>query len=164
LKLSKKIRKAVSDPDIESCTGMMLGSNIAGIAFGYADVGAVHCMAEALGGRYDTPHGIANAILLPTVTEFNIQSDVVKHANIAKALGIPIDGMDSKVAALEGVRALEKLCHDVGIPKMKDVEGIDPKDFEALSVAAEKNVSTPSNPRKVTAKDYLELFKKAYEA
>lgn len=162
--IQKNLRKAVSDPDIESCTGMMLGSNIAGIAFGYADVGAVHCMAEALGGRYDTPHGIANAILLPTVTEFNIPSDVVKHTNVAKALGVPIDGMDGEAAALEGVKALEKLCHDVGIPKMKDVKGIDPNDFKALSVAAEKNVSTPSNPREVTAKDYLELFKRAYEA
>ena len=162
--IQKNLRKAVSDSDIESCTGMMLGSNIAGIAFGYADVAAVHCMAEALGGRYDTPHGVANAILLPTVTEFNIPSDVEKHANVAKALGVGIEGMNAEAAAMEGVKALEKLCCDVGIPKMKDVKGIDPKDFEALSVAAEKNVSTPSNPREVTAKDYLELFKKAYEA
>ncbi len=160
--IEKSLRRAVEDPDLESCTGMMLGSMIAGIAFGYADVAAVHCMAEALGGRYDMPHGVANAILLPTVTEFNLSSDYNKHANIAKALGVDIKGMTQKDAAMEAVYALAKLCEDVGIPKMKDISVINPDDFEALSVAAEKNVSTPSNPREIVAKDYLELFKKAY--
>lgn len=161
--IMKNLWKAVDAPDIASCRGMMLGSTIAGIAFGYADVAAVHCMAEALGGRYDTPHGVANAILLPTVTEFNIPADVEKHANIAKALGVDVSGLTPDEAAAQGVIELQKLCNDVGIKKMKDVEGIDPKDFPALAEAAEKNVSTPSNPRKITAKEYLKLFQKAYD-
>lgn len=161
--IQKNLRKAVNDPDIESCTGMMLGSNIAGIAFGYADVAAVHCMAEALGGRYDTPHGVANAILLPTVMEFNIPSDIPKYVDVARALGVNVDGMDPEKAAMEGANVLKQLCDDVGIPRMKDVDKMDPADFPALSAAAEKNVSTPSNPRPIVAKDYLELFKKAYE-
>ena len=160
--IQNNLRKAVDDPDLESCTGMMLGSCIAGIAFGYADVAAVHCMAEALGGRYDMPHGVANAILLPTVTEFNLSSDYVKYANVAKALGVNTKGMKVEAAAMEAVYALKKLCEDVGIPKMRDIKEIDPKDFGALSVAAEKNVSTPSNPREIVAEDYLILFKKAY--
>jgi len=161
--IQNSLRKAVSNPDLESCTGMMLGSTIAGIAFGYADVAAVHCMAEALGGLYDLPHGVANAILLPTVTEFNIPSDINKHVNVAKALGVPVYSMDPEEAAYEGAKALQKLCNDVGIPKMRDLKVINPDDFEALAIASEKNVSTPSNPRKVIAEDYLELFKKAYE-
>ena len=160
--IQNNLRKAVDDPDLESCTGMMLGSCIAGIAFGYADVAAVHCMAEALGGRYDMPHGVANAILLPTVTEFNLSSDYLKYANVAKALGVNTKGMKVEAAAMEAVYALKKLCEDVGIPKMRDIKEIDPKDFGALSVAAEKNVSTPSNPREIVAEDYLILFKKAY--
>jgi len=160
--IQNNLRKAVEDPDLESCTGMMLGSCIAGIAFGYADVAAVHCMAEALGGRYDMPHGVANAILLPTVTEFNLSSDYEKYANVAKALGVNTKGMKVEAAAMEAVYALKKLCEDVGIPKMRDIKEIDPKDFGALSVAAEKNVSTPSNPREIVAEDYLILFKKAY--
>lgn len=160
--IQKNLRKAVSSPDIESCTGMMLGSTIAGIAFGYADVAAVHCMAEALGGRYDLPHGVANAILLPTVTEFNRDSDYIKHANIARAMGVDVKGMTTEEAAMETVYALQKLCEDVGIPKMKDIPEIHPEDFEELSVAAGKNVSTPSNPKPITAADYLELFKIAY--
>ena len=73
--IARNLRRAVASPDMESCTGMMIGSTIAGIAFGYSDVAGVHCMAEALGGRYDTPHGVANAVLLPTVTEFNIPAN-----------------------------------------------------------------------------------------
>ena len=162
--IQKHLRNAVRSPDLVSCTGMMLGSTIAGIAFGYSDVGAVHCMAEALGGKYDTPHGIANAILLPAVTEYNMSSDYEKHANIAKAMGVSISDMSIEDAAQCAVSELQKLCDDVGIPKMKEIEGIDPDDFPALAEASEKNVSTPSNPREVTAKDYLDLFNKAYYA
>jgi alcohol dehydrogenase len=160
----ENLRNAVAAPDLESCTGMMLGSTIAGIAFGYSDVAAVHCMAEALGGRYDTPHGVANALFLPTVTEFNIPANVQKHVDVARALGVGIEGKDPEEAAMEGVKALSELCKDVGIPKMKDLPEINPDDFPALAKASEANVSTPSNPRDVTEKDYLYLFKKAYES
>lgn len=162
--IQKHLRNAVHSPNIESCTGMMLGSTLAGIAFGYSDVAAVHCMAEALGGKYDTPHGIANAVLLPTVTEFNMSSDYEKHANLAKALGVDIKDMSIEDAAKCAVSELKKLCENVGIPRMKDIEGMNPDDFPALSDAAEKNVSTPSNPREVTSKDYFELFNKAYNS
>jgi alcohol dehydrogenase len=158
----QNLRKATAEPDLASCTGMMLGSTIAGIAFGYADVAAVHCMAEALGGRYDTPHGVANALFLPTVTEFNIPADVKKHVDVARALGVDVGGKAPEEAAMKGVEALRALCADVGIPKMKDLKEIDPKDFPALAEASEKNVSTPSNPREVTAREYLYLFNKAY--
>jgi alcohol dehydrogenase len=160
--IEKNLRKAVKEPDLEACRNMMLGSNIAGIAFGYSDVGGVHCMAEALGGLYDMPHGVANAILLPTVFEFNIPADPQKHADVAKALGVDITGLSVEEAALKGVEALQKLSDDVGIPKMKELEEIKPEDFEKLSEAAAKNVSAESNPRPAGAKEYLELFYKAY--
>ncbi len=160
--IEKNLRQAVLNPDIESCAGMMLGSNIAGIAFGYSDVGGVHCMAEALGGKYDTPHGIANAVLLPTVIEFNIPANPRKHALIAKALGIDVRGMDDYHAAIEGVDALQKLCDDVNIPSMNKIEGINPEDFPELAEAASKNVSADSNARKAGAAEYLDLFEKAY--
>ncbi|WP_326975516.1 iron-containing alcohol dehydrogenase [Caproicibacter sp. BJN0012] len=160
--ISKNLRKAVAHPDLESCTGMMLGSTIAGIAFGYSDVGAVHCIAEALGGRYDTPHGVACAVGLPAVTEFNIPADPEKHAELAKALGVNISGMSSEAAAMAGVEELRKLCKDVGIPKLRDIRGVNPKDFPSIAEAAEKNVSTPSNPREVSAKDFLFLINKIY--
>lgn len=162
--IQKNLRQAVKAPTIEACTGMMLGSTMAGIAFGYSDVAAVHCMAEAIGGRYDTPHGVANAMLLPTVTKFNISSDIEKHANMAKFLGVDTTGMTKEEAANSCVGALRQLCEDVGIPKMKDVPGIDPADFQELAEASFRNLSTPDNPREVTVEDYFNLLTEAYNA
>ena len=161
--IAKNIKKAVKSPDVDSCMAMMLGSTMAGIAFGYSDVAAVHCMAEALGGKYDTPHGVANAVLLSTVTEFNVPSDIVKYATISKYLGVDTSRMTQEEAAYSCPKALAKLCDDVGIQKMRDVKGIDPQDFVFLSKAAERNLSTPNNPRAVTEKEYMDLFISAYE-
>jgi lactaldehyde reductase len=102
---------------------------------------------------------VANALFLPTVTEYNSPADVPKHVDVARALGANVEGKDPEAAAMEGVEALRGLCKDVGIPSMKDLPEIDPADFPALARAAEANVSTPSNPREVTEKDYLYLFK-----
>lgn len=161
--IQKHLRKAVEAPDLESCTGMMLGSTIAGIAFGYSDVGGVHCIGEALGGRYDTPHGVAMAIFLPAVSEFNIPADPKKYAEIAVALGVDARGKTDEEAAYEGIKAMQQLCDDVKIPRMRDLKEINPDDFEAIAVASEANVSTPSNPRPASAKEYLEIIKKVYE-
>lgn len=160
--IQKNLRQAVEKPDLENCTAMALGSTMAGVAFGYSDVAAVHCIAEALGGRYDTPHGVANAIMLPTVIEFNIPSDIEKHANLARHLGVNTIGMSQEEAAYSCIDALRKLCEDVEIPKMRDVDGINPADFQALAEASFRNVSTPDNPREVTIDDYLHLLNKAY--
>ena len=160
--IARNLVKAVKEPDLESCTGMMLGSTIAGIAFGFADVGAVHCMAEALGGRYDTPHGVANAVFLPTVIRFNAPDDYKKHADVARYLGVDTRNMTMEEAALAAADALAKLCRDVDIPKFNQLPKVDPADFEALSIAAEKNVSTPSNVRDIKAADFLKLYKEAY--
>jgi len=78
---------------------MMLGSLLAGITFSHADVAAVHCMAEALGGLYDTPHGVANSMFFPIVTAFNAQADSQKHARAAAACGLPVAGLSSTEAA-----------------------------------------------------------------
>ena len=161
--IQRNLRQAVSNPTLESCAGMMLGSTIAGIAFGYADVGAVHCIGEALGGRYDTPHGVAMAIFLPAVTEYNIPADVDKYVNVSKALGVDISGMDNLEAAMACVPALQQLCDDVKIPRMRELKEINPADFEAIAIASEANVSTPSNPRPITSKEFLEIINKVYE-
>ena len=160
--IADNLLKAIHDRTADACEGMMLGSTLAGIAFGYSDVAAVHCMAEALGGRYDLPHGVANAILLPTVTEFNVSAAPEKYADIARALGADTRGMSASDAAAACVPALREFCRSAGIPAMKDITEINPDDFKDLAVAAEANVSTPSNPRTVTAADFEELFRKAY--
>lgn len=148
--------------NIEARKNMLVGSLIAGIAFGNSDVGGVHCMAEALGGLYDTPHGVANSMLLPYVFEYNIPSNVEKHAKIAELLGASSTGKTREEVAYEGVNLLKAMASKIGIPKMSDLENINPKDFNYLAEGATQNVSAPSNPRVATKADYLELFERAY--
>jgi alcohol dehydrogenase len=141
---------------------MMVGSLIAGMAFSHADVASVHCMAEAIGGRYDTPHGVANSMFLPYVTEYNAPADWVKHANIARTCGISDERMDDEQATVRLVVQLKQLAKDISIPSFRSLPEVSPEDFEALAEASYLNGSTPSNAREMTKEDYLDLFKKAY--
>ncbi|KKX53227.1 MULTISPECIES: iron-containing alcohol dehydrogenase [Brevibacillus] len=155
---------AVADgTNLEARKQMLAASLIAGIAFGNSDVGGVHCMAEALGGLYDTPHGVANSMLLPFVFEYNIPADPEKHAVVAERLGAVRGDRSAEETAREGVRLLKKLAETVHIPKMKDLGNVNPDDFLYLAEAATQNVSAPSNPRPATKEDYLRLFRMAYE-
>lgn len=162
--IKNNLLKAVKEGEnIEARKNMLVGSLIAGIAFGNSDVGGVHCMAEALGGLYDTPHGVANSMLLPYVFEYNIPSNVEKHATVAKLLGVETEGKTHEEIAKDGVVKLKELAYKVGIPKMKDLNNVKVEDFDYLAEGATKNVSAPSNPRIATRDDYYSLFLKAYE-
>ncbi|MGE5483960.1 MAG: iron-containing alcohol dehydrogenase [Ignavibacteriales bacterium] len=158
------LRDAVHEGTRDSREAMMLGSVMAGIAFSHSDVAAVHCMAEALGGLYDTPHGVANSMFLPVVTGFNAEADPGVHARAAAVCGLPVEGMSRREAAGLLVRELARLSEDIGIPKFSEQPGVEPADFERLAEASFINGSTPSNCRQVTRDDYLALFRKAYEA
>jgi alcohol dehydrogenase len=141
---------------------MMVGSLIAGIAFSHADVAAVHCMAEALGGLYDTPHGVANSIFLPVVTSFNASADPQKHARAAQACGLPVAGLPDRDAAARLVSALFDLAQEIGIPSFAALPYVRTEDFPQLAEASFRNGSTPSNCRTITQEDYLRLFHAAY--
>ena len=132
-----------------------------GINSWHGDFYAVKAVA-ALGGRYDLPHGVANAILPPTVTEYNLPANTKKYADVACAMGLDVHGRSDEEAAAACVDGLRRLCADVGIKPMREHPEIKPEDFHALSVAAMANVSNSSNPREMTAEAYEELFKKAY--
>lgn len=161
-KIQENLRAAVNDHDPDACREMMEASTLAGVAFGYSDVGAVHCISEALGGRYDIPHGVANAILLPTITRFNVPADIKKHAEVARALGVDTSNMTEEEAAYACVDALQQLSDDVKIPKMREIPQIKPEDFEIIADASERNLSNPDNCREITKADYVELLNKAY--
>lgn len=120
-------------------------------------------MGEALGGLYDTPHGVTMAMLLPYVSEYNYVADYPKYVEIAKALGEDTEGLPLRDAATKSVEALHKLCKDLCIPSMKQI-GAREEDLEELARRAAANVSVDNNPRKVTEKDFLEIFRKAYYA
>lgn len=161
--VAESLPRAVRDgADGDARSDLMLGSLMAGIAFGNTDVGGVHCMAEAIGGLYDTPHGLANAVLLAHVLEFNLPAALARHARIAEAMGVDCSGLSEAEAAGKAVEAVRDLCRDVGIPRFRELDRVDPGDFENLARAAALNGSSPDNAREIGYEDYLALFRKAY--
>lgn len=156
------LREAVLEGTQRSRDMMMLGSVMAGVAFSHSDVASVHCMAEALGGLYDTPHGVANSMFLPVVTEFNAPANPEAHAEAARVCGLPVNGMSPSEAAAVLVEELAKMARDIGIPAFAEQPGVNPADFDRLAEASFINGSTPSNCRPITKQDYLALFHKAY--
>lgn len=142
---------------------MMAGSLMAGIAFSHADVAAVHCMAEALGGLYDTPHGVANSIFLPVVTAFNAKADPGKHARAADLCGLSSPEQSPEEAANRLVDALFRLSDQIGIPRFASLSYVKREDFPALAEASYQNGSTPNNCRTISAEEYLALFTDAFE-
>lgn len=160
--IAANIKEAVHNGrSIEARSGMMLGSLLAGLCFSHSDVGSVHCMAEALGGMYDAPHGLCNAILLPYVMEYNLPEAEYKYARIARAMGV--EHKDDRQAAALGIERIRKLSAEIGLPGF-DSLNVKEEDLEALSEMSAQNISTESNPRKIDEKGYLELFKKAHSA
>jgi len=141
---------------------LMAGSLMAGIAFSHADVGAVHCIAEAIGSLYDTPHGAANSMFLPVVTAFNAGYDPQRHARIALACGLDTNGMTDDQSSRLMVNELERLSAKINIPRFADLDQADPTDFEYLAEISAANGSSPSNCRPVTKDDYLKLLKEGY--
>ena len=160
--MGKNIRAAVYAGDYEAKANMQLGAMLAGIAISQTDVAGVHCMGEALGGMYDTPHGIANASVLPYMMDFCAVSDTAKYARIAKALGVDTRDMTERKAAAAAAVAVKELNDDMLIPNLKEA-GAKKEDFPELSEKAEKNMSNGDNPRDAKAEDYYKLFVKAYE-
>jgi alcohol dehydrogenase len=139
---------------------VMLASLLAGVAFGNSDVGGVHCMGEAIGGLYDTPHGVAMAIYLPVVADFNCIAMPEKFAAVAVALGEDVSGLSVVDAAKRAGVALRKLSRDVHIPSAAEV-GVRAEDFQRLAHAASINVSVESNPRVATEQDFYAMFEAA---
>ena len=160
--ISKNIRKAVLEKDHDALDQMMIGSTTAGIAFGYSDVAADHCLAQALGGFYDVAHGVACAVFLPCSIKFNTPVCTERYADIARHMGLDTAGKTSLEAANMVVEEIRSLCSELNIPKLKDIENVNPDDFEALAQASYDCVSTPSNPRDISVNDFLELLKEAY--
>jgi alcohol dehydrogenase len=159
--ISENIRDAVYTEDKDAKASMLLGSLIAGICFGNSDIAGVHCAAEALGGLYDTPHGIANAIMLPYLMEYNYVANVKKFAMVAEAMGENVKNMSLRDAAYESIIAVKKLNKDLKIQTLRTI-GVKEKDLEELAKRSSVNVSVESNPRKIGEKEFLEIFKKAF--
>lgn len=148
--------------DKQARDALMIGSLMAGIAFSHADVGAVHCMAEAIGSIYDTPHGVANSMFLPAVTAFNASHNKKRHARIASACGLDVSNLTTDQAAELLVNKLAELAEEIEIPDFNSLEQADPADFALLAELSTQNGSTPNNCRPISENDYYELFLECY--
>ena len=140
--------------------GMALAQYIAAQAFSNVGLGLVHGMAHPMGSLHDIPHGVANALLLPTIMEFNMPKCVEKFGVIAQTMGVDTTGMSAQEAAQAAVDAVKALSIRVGIPQTLTALGIKEEDIPALAAQAIADVCTPGNPRDVTEAEIVELYKK----
>jgi alcohol dehydrogenase len=154
---------AVQDgQDLEARTQMLEGSLLAGLSFGNADVAAVHCLAEALGSMYDTPHGVANAIFLPHVLRFNAEGHAALHAKLARIMHFASDADRDDVAVQKMIEGIFAYTQELRIPLLRDLPNVAPKDFDHLVELAYANGSTPSNVRKISKTDYRTILETTF--
>jgi alcohol dehydrogenase len=162
-RIRPNIRKVFANGgNVEARYNMMLGSMLAGISFGNSDVASVHCMGEAMGGLYDTPHGLSMAVCLPYCMEHNIIANPEKFADIAWALGEDVEGLTSLEAARLSVAAIRSMLKDLDIPDARSI-GLKKTDLNKLAAAAAANVALESNPRSLDKQDFLMMFQRAYD-
>ena len=156
--IAGSLRGAVANTP-EGREGMALGQYIAGMGFSNVGLGIVHSMAHPLGALYDTPHGVANAILLPTVMEYNAEATGEKYRDIAKAMGVEgVDKMTLSEAREAAVAAVRKLSEDVGIPKdLKNI--VKEEDLDFLAQSAMDDACRPGNPKDPTKEDIIALYR-----
>ena len=157
--IARSLRGAV-DNTPEGREGMALGQYVAGMGFSNVGLGIVHSMAHALGAVYDTPHGVANAILLPTVMEYNADKTGEKYRDIAKAMGVEgTEKMSQDEYRKAAVDAVKKLSADVGIPAdLKEI--VKKEDIRFLAESAIADACTPGNPKDPTLDDIIALYNK----
>ena len=137
---------------------------IAGMGFSNVGLGIVHSMAHPLGAHYDTPHGVANALLLPYVMEYNAESPAApKYIQIAKAMGVNTDDMTEAEGVKAAVEAVKQLSLSIGIPQKLNEIGVRKEDLHTLAVDAFNDVCTGGNPRPTSIEDIEALYNKAYE-
>lgn len=156
--ISRSLRAAVKG-EKEGREGMALGQYVAGMGFSNVGLGIVHSMAHALGAVYDTPHGVANAILLPTVMEYNAPATGEKYREIARAMGVKgVDDMTQDEYRKAAVDAVKKLSADVGIPA--DLKAIvRDEDVDFLAQSAMDDACRPGNPKDPVKEDIIALYR-----
>lgn len=156
--IAQSLRGAVNGED-KGREGMALAQYIAGMGFSNVGLGIVHSMAHPLGALYDTPHGVANAIILPTVMEYNAEYTGEKYKHIAKAFGVEnVDTMTQEEYRKAAVEAVKKLSQDVGIPQnLKEI--VKEKNLDFLATSAFNDVCTGGNPKDTSVEEIKELYK-----
>lgn len=160
--IGKYLRPAVANgKNLEARDKMAYAEFLAGMAFNNASLGFVHAMAHQLGGFYDLPHGVCNAILLPHVERFNMIACPERFVDIAIALGENVKGLSTMEAADVALEAIQRLSQDIGIPSGLKELGVKEEDLPILAENAMKDACGLTNPRKATKEDIIQIFKNA---
>lgn len=160
--ISRSLRSAVNN-EPTGREDMALGQYIAGMGFSNVGLGIVHGMAHPLGAFYDTPHGIANAVILPYVMEYNALETGEKYREIARVMGVEgVDSMSQEEYRQAAINAVKKLSEDVGIPKTLREIGVKEEDLHDLAKSAFTDACTPGNPRDTSIEDIYEIYKSIY--
>lgn len=163
--IARNLRTAVAHGDnLEAREQMAYAQFLAGMAFNNASLGYVHAMAHQLGGFYDLPHGVCNALLLPHVEAFNVETSAARLADVARAMGEAVDGMDAETGALVCLAAIRRLSVDIGIPASLSELGVKEKDIPLLATNALKDACGLTNPRTATQADIEAIFRGAMNA
>lgn len=161
--IARHLRRAVSNgKDIFAREGMVYAAYLAGIAFNNANLGYVHSAAHQLGGYYNLPHGLCNALMLPSVAAFNAEAVPEKFIDIARAFGIEILNLQPGQAIQALLKEIATLSRDIGIPAgLREIKGFNEKDIPVLAANALKDVCSLSNPRKASQEEMENLFRAA---
>lgn len=161
--ISQNVVRAVeSDSDIEATFNMAISSTMAGMAFSLSRLGLVHAMSHPLGGMYGIPHGVANALLLPYVMEYNSQAMPDKYADIAEVMGIEVKNMSNTEAAAKAVQRVAFLRDSLGVPAKLSSLGIRTEDIPRMAEDTMKSGNVKVNPRETNLKDIIALYEKAF--
>lgn len=147
--------------DMEAREQMVYAQFLAGMAFNNASLGYVHAIAHQMGGFYNLPHGVCNAILLPHVCHYNLVGREDRFAKIAAYLGESVDGLSKREAAEKGIAAIERLAKDLNIPSGFEELGAKHEDIQTLAENAMKDVTAATNPRKPRLEEVMEIIRKA---
>jgi alcohol dehydrogenase len=158
--IATNLRAAVANgSDMTARDNMAYAEYLAGMAFNNASLGHVHAMAHQLGGFYDLPHGVCNAILLPHVERFNMIAKVSRFVDIAIAMGEPVDGLSDRAAAEVALEAIKTLSADVGIPTGLAQLGVKEEDLRIMAENAQKDACGLTNPRCPKLEDVIQIYR-----
>lgn len=165
--IAKNLRTAYNEPNnIEARESMLLGSHLAGIAFTNSSVALVHGMSRPIGAHFHVPHGLSNAMLLPTITEFSIPFAQHRYATCSRAMGIATNQDSDEIANDKLIKEVKALNHDLNVPTLKDY-GVNKIEYETLLPLMAKQAidsgSPSNNPRLATVVELVELYRKVYE-
>ena len=161
--IAKYLKRAVENGnDIKARDMMAYAEFLAGMAFNNASLGYVHAMAHQLGGFYDLPHGVCNAVLLPHVQEFNAKVSAERLKKVASIMGIDVDEMTNEEGAKACIEAIKDLSKSIGIPSGLKELGVKEEDFDVLAENALKDACGLTNPVVATHKDIVQIFKNAF--